>query len=51
MEYFVQVIKYSNHEVVRTLGLYPSAVIADRVEDAVNINLNDDVYYTLVKQA
>ena len=49
MNYYIEVIKYDNHEVVKTLGPYTERQ-ANKADDCVNSNINDDEYYTLIKE-
>lgn len=48
--FVVQVIAYDDNEVVKEMGPM-SERKAERVDDGVNINLNHDAFYTLIKPA
>ena len=47
--YYVEIIEYKSEEVVKCMGPM-SEHKADRVDDGVNINLNHEEFYTLIKE-
>jgi hypothetical protein len=48
VEYFVEIRLYETDEVEKTLGPFPNERMADKADRGLNINLNHDLYYTLV---
>ena len=49
-EWFVEIRDYvtADPTVVKSFGPYPTERAAERMEDAVNINLNHERFYTVV---
>ena len=49
-EYYIEIRELNNGQVVETKGPY-SERRADRIDGGININLNHDKYYTVIKEA
>jgi len=51
MKWFVFLKKYSDESITRTFGPYSNERQAEKVDSGLNMNLNHEEYYSVIREA